>query len=86
MLTVKGTSMIEAGINDGDMIIVHKGISASNGEIVVVRLDDDATVKRFYDEGDHIRLQPENSQMSPIIVPKQNINIVGKVIGLIRRY
>ena len=86
MLTVKGTSMIEAGINDGDMIIVHRGISASNGEIVVVRLDDDATVKRFYDEGDHIRLQPENSQMSPIIVPKQDINIVGKVIGLIRRY
>ena len=82
MLRVKGESMINAGILDGDMIIVEKKETAMNGEIVVALIDDSATVKRFFHEGDHIRLQPENDTMDPILV--QDCSIVGKVVGLIR--
>ena len=82
MLTVRGESMIEAGILDGDYILVRKQNTATNGEIVVALIDDEATVKTFYKEKDHIRLQPENSTMEPIIVP--NCNILGKVIGVFR--
>ena len=83
MLTVRGESMIEAGILDGDFILVRKQPDAMNGEIVVALIEDEATVKTFYKEKDYIRLQPENSTMDPIIVP--DCNILGKVIGVFRR-
>ncbi len=83
MLTVRGESMIEAGILDGDYILVRRQKSATNGEIVVALIEDEATVKTFYKERNHIRLQPENSTMDPIIVP--DCEILGKVIGVFRK-
>lgn len=83
MLTVRGESMIEAGILNGDYILVRKQNTAENGEIVVALIEDEATVKTFYKEKDHIRLQPENSTMDPIIVP--DCKILGKVIGVFRK-
>ena len=83
MLVVRGESMIEAGILSGDYILVRKQNTALNGEIVVALIEDEATVKTFYKEKDHIRLQPENSTMDPIIVP--NCEILGKVIGVFRK-
>jgi len=83
MLTVRGESMIEAGILNGDYILVRKQNTAENGEIVVALIEDEATVKTFYKEKDHIRLQPENSTMDPIIVP--DCEILGKVIGVFRK-
>ena len=82
MLNVKGESMVNAGIYDGDQIIVKQQSTASNGEIVVALVDDSATVKRFYKENGYYRLQPENDFMEPIIV--DSCEIIGKVIGLIR--
>lgn len=82
MLKVKGDSMIEAGIFNGDQILVEKTNTAENGEIVVALLDDSATVKRFYREDGHYRLQPENASMEPIFVDE--VQILGKVIGLFR--
>ena len=82
MLNVKGESMVNAGIYDGDQIIGKQQSTACNGEIVVALVDDSATVKRFYKENGHIRLQPENDFMEPIIV--DSCEIIGKVIGLIR--
>ncbi|MVP00422.1 MULTISPECIES: transcriptional repressor LexA [Paenibacillus] len=83
MLNVVGDSMIEAGIHNGDMVIVRQQQTASNGDIVVAMTEEDeATVKRFYKERDHIRLQPENATMEPIIL--NNVSILGKVIGLFR--
>lgn len=87
MLTVKGESMIEAGIMDGDYILVEKQNSVRNGDIVVAMIDgfeSEATVKTFYREGDHVRLQPENSTMSPIIV--KDVRILGKVKGVFRYF
>ncbi|NLX61780.1 MAG: transcriptional repressor LexA [Tissierellia bacterium] len=84
MLKVQGDSMINAGILDGDYVIVKQQNDAINGDIVVALLDNEATVKRFYKEKDHIRLQPENEVMSPIIT--NNAIILGKVIGLYRYY
>lgn len=83
LLTVHGESMIEAGINDGDWIVIKQQKTAHNGEIIVALTEDGATVKRFYKESDHIRLQPENSSMEPIIVP--NCAIVGKVVAVLRK-
>jgi len=83
MLTVRGESMIEAGILDGDYILVRKQDIARNGEIVVALIDDEATVKTFYREKDYIRLQPENSSMDPIIVP--DCKILGRVCGVFRK-
>ena len=83
MLTVRGESMIEAGILDGDYILVKKQNTAENGQIVVALIGDEATVKTFYKEKDHIRLQPENSTMDPIIVP--TCEILGKVAGVFRK-
>ena len=83
MLTVRGESMIEAGILDGDYILVKRQNMANNGEIVVALIGDEATVKTFYKEKDHIRLQPENSTMDPIIVP--TCEILGKVAGVFRK-
>lgn len=82
MLKVKGDSMINVGIFSGDLILVEKTIDVRNGDIVVALVEDSATVKTFYKEKDHIRLQPENDSMSPIIV--QNCEILGKVRGLYR--
>jgi len=83
MLTVRGESMIEAGILDGDYILVKRQNNARNGEIVVALIEDEATVKTFYKEKDYIRLQPENSSMDPIIVP--DCKILGKVAGVFRK-
>lgn len=83
ILKVQGESMIEAGINDGDYIIVSKQDTARNGQIVVAMIDGEATVKTFYKEKDYIRLQPANSAMEPIIV--KDCQIIGKVIGLFRK-
>ena len=83
LLSVHGDSMIEVGINDGDYIVVREQQTANNGDIVVALIDDGATVKRFFREDDHIRLQPENSSMEPIIV--KDCSIVGKVVALFRR-
>lgn len=82
ILVVKGESMIKAGIYDGDKIIVKRQSTADNGNIVVALVDDSATVKRFYKEKGHYRLQPENDAMEPIIV--DNVEVLGKVIGLFR--
>lgn len=89
MLKVQGESMIEVGINDGDAIIVHRGIAVEHGEIGVVRVyGETATLKRVFYEKDNnkIRLQPENSSMQPIMVNASNVEIVGKLIGLYREY
>ena len=83
MLTVRGESMIEAGILDGDYILVRKQNTANNGEIVVALIGDEATVKTFYKKKDHIRLQPENCTLDPIIVP--TCEILGKVSGVFRK-
>jgi repressor LexA len=83
MLRVTGDSMIEAGILDGDYVIVRQQENAENGEIVVALLEDEATVKRFFKEKDKLRLQPENRFMDPIIV--EDASILGKVIGVVRR-
>ena len=83
MLTVRGESMIEAGILDGDYILVKRQNSARNGQIVVALIEDEATVKTFYKEKDYIRLQPENSTMDPIIVP--DCKILGVVGGVFRK-
>jgi len=83
ILSVMGESMIEAGIHDGDYVIVRQQPTATNGDIVVAMTEDDeATVKTFYKEKDHIRLQPENATMEPIRL--RNVTILGKVIGLFR--
>jgi repressor LexA len=83
MLEIMGDSMIEAGILDGDYVIVKQQRTANNGDIVVAMTEEDeATVKRFYKEKDHFRLQPENSSLEPIIL--QNVSILGKVVGVYR--
>lgn len=83
-LRVTGQSMIEAGILDGDIVIVRQQNVAESGEIVVALVDDSATVKTFYRENGHFRLQPENSTMEPIIV--DSLSILGKVVASIRYY
>lgn len=83
MLCVKGESMIEDGIMDGDYVIVRRQNVADNGDTVVALVEDEATVKRFYRESDKIRLQPANSSMSPMYF--ERVEVVGKVVGLIRR-
>lgn len=84
-LKIRGESMINAGILDGDIVIVKKDSYAENGDIVVAFIDgEEATVKRFYKEKKHFRLQPENDTMEPIIL--ENVEILGKVIGLKRYY
>lgn len=84
MLKVKGESMINAGIMDGDYVIVTQEQTAKNGEMVVALVDDSATVKTFYKENGHFRLQPENDEMAPIIV--EELQILGKVSGVFRIY
>ena len=84
ILQVRGDSMIEAGILDSDYVIVRKQSAADNGDIVVALLGDEATVKTFYKEKTHVRLQPENSALSPILT--QNVKILGRVIGVFRLF
>ena len=83
LLSVRGDSMIEIGINDGDYVVVKEQPVANNGDIVVALVDDGATVKRFFKESDHIRLQPENSSMDPIVTT--DCTIAGKVVAVFRR-
>ncbi len=82
LLHVHGESMINAGIFDGDYVLIEQKNTARNGDMVVALVEDSATVKTFYKEADHIRLQPENDTMEPIIVP--NCQILGEVIGVFR--
>ena len=84
MLKVSGSSMIKAGILDGDLAIIEKTQTASNGDKIVALIENEATLKTFYRESDHIRLQPENDEMEPIIV--DNCSILGKLIGIYRTY
>lgn len=84
MLRVKGESMINAGIFDGDLILVQQQSTARNGDMVVALVDDSATVKTYYKEANHFRLQPENDFMEPIIVPE--VTILGKVFGVFRLF
>ena len=84
MLKVKGESMINAGILDGDMVLVEQRSTARNGEMIVALIEDGATVKTFYKEDGVIRLQPENDTMDPIMVT--DLQILGKVIGVIRLF
>lgn len=83
-LKIVGTSMIEAGILDGDFVVVEQRPYADNGDIVVAMVEDSATCKRFYKEKGHFRLQPENSEMEPIIADE--VSILGKVVACIRYY
>ena len=83
MLRVKGDSMINAGIFDGDQVLVKQQVSAENGDIVVALVEDSATVKTFYKEDGYYRLQPENDSMDPILV-QDNLQILGKVFGVFR--
>lgn len=83
-LHVQGESMIDAGILDGDIIVVRQQSNAENGEIVVAMIDDEATVKRIYYEDDQVRLQPENSHMEPIYAP--SVQVLGKVVALYRQF
>lgn len=83
-LRVQGDSMINIGINDGDYVFVQETNSAKNGDLVVALVDDSATVKNFYKEKGHIRLQPQNDDMDPIIV--KDCKILGKVFGVFRLY
>jgi repressor LexA len=85
VLRVQGDSMIDAGIFNGDFIVVHQQDQAQNGEIVVVRVGDEATTKRFYNEGRTVRLQPENENYQPIIVNADEVDLVGRVVGVLRQ-
>ena len=84
MLKVKGESMIDDGIMDGDMVIVRRQSSANNGEIVVAAIEDEATVKRIYVENNKIRLQPANQTMQPMYFDA--VNVIGKVVGFVRSF
>jgi repressor LexA len=87
VLEVRGDSMQDEAILNGDYVLVEKSKTAYNGEIVVALVDGtDATLKRFYREGENIRLQPSNAAMKPIIVPASTVQIQGKVIGVLRKY
>lgn len=85
ILRVQGDSMVGAGIIDGDWLVVERQATATNGDIVVALLEDEATVKRFYNEGDRIRLQPENSRYQPIYAQPHEVKVLGKAVGIFRR-
>ena len=82
LLRVRGESMKNAGILDGDLVVVRRQEGARDGEIIVALVEEEATVKRFFREGDHIRLQPENDEMEPILV--RDVSVLGRVVGLMR--
>jgi repressor LexA len=83
VLKVQGDSMKDAGILEGDYVVVHSTAAAQNGEIVVALLGEEATVKRFYKERDHVRLQPENDALEPILT--RDVQVLGRVVGVFRR-
>ena len=86
LLRVQGDSMTNAGILNGDYVVVHQQRTAENGSIVVAMVgDEEATTKRFYREGHHVRLQPENELYQPIIVNEGDVQIVGTVVGVLRK-
>jgi len=85
VLRVQGDSMIDAGIFNGDFIVVHQQDQAQNGEIVVARVGDEATTKRFYSEGRTVRLQPANENYEAIIVNADEVDLVGRVVGVLRQ-
>ena len=87
-LTVHGTSMIDALIDDGDVVVIKPAQDAANGDMVVAWLkeEEEATLKKFYQEGDRVRLQPANSAMSPIYCPANNVEVRGKVVTVLRKY
>ena len=87
-LTVRGTSMIDALIDDGDVVVIKPAHEASNGEMIVawLRDEEEATLKKFYLEGDQVRLQPANSAMDPILCPAGNVEVRGKVVTVLRKY
>src|SRR6202044_3712536 len=82
LLRIRGESMKNAGILDGDLVVVRPQDTAADGEIVVALVGEEATVKRFFQEADHIRLQPENSEMEPI--RSRDVRVLGRVVGLMR--
>jgi len=87
VLRVRGQSMIEEHIEDGDLVIVREAGAAANGEMVVALVDgESATLKRFYREGDRIRLQPANPAMAPLVVPEERVRVRGVVVGVMRKY
>ena len=83
LLRIRGESMKEAGILEGDYVVVHPQDTANDGEVIVALLGEEATVKRFFRESDHIRLQPENDAMEPI--RSKEVKVLGRVVGLLRR-
>ena len=85
VLRVNGESMVGAGIFDGDYIVVHAQDEAQNGDIVVALVGDEATTKRFYNEGRTVRLQPENESFEPIVVNADEVDLVGRVVGVLRQ-
>ncbi len=86
VLKVRGDSMIEDGILDGDMVIISRRERADNGEMVVANVNGEVTLKRIYREGERVRLQPANSMMSPIFAPARDVAVQGVVVGLMRRF
>jgi repressor LexA len=86
VLQVAGDSMIEEGIHDGDWVVVERRERARNGEMVVALVTDEVTLKRFYSEGDRVRLQPANASMAPLLLPARDVRVQGIVVGLMRRY
>jgi repressor LexA len=85
LLRVHGDSMADAGIYDGDYIVIHQQHSAENGTIVVAMVEDEATTKRFYREGNRVRLQPENELYEPIVLDEGDVQIIGTVVGVLRK-
>lgn len=86
LLRVKGESMIGAHIMDKDLVIIKPNVNIESGEIAAVLIDDEATVKRFFKKKGHIMLKPENSSMNPIVLKSGDVRIIGKVVGVIRKY
>lgn len=86
VLRVTGDSMIEEGIHDGDLVVVQQRDEADSGDMVVALVGSEATLKRFYPQGDKVRLQPANHQMEPILVPADAVRVQGIVVGLMRRF
>ena len=86
VLRVKGDSMIDDGINDGDLVVVRKQRVAENGQTVVVLIDGEATIKRFYRRGDKVELRPANQRLKPILVDGDRLEVEGVVVALMRKY
>ena len=86
VLQVEGDSMVDDGICDGDLVVIARREEAHAGEVIVALVDDEATLKRYYPEGENVRLQPANGDMEPLYVPADQLRIQGKVVGLMRRY